>query len=151
MKTWKTMKILLTASAMAFIASSCDDGKIYPQISEAEGSGRVLEIKVRFTNVDQWPSTEDYCVLFAGFKEDGTYPSISKNIGTPVEGKDMEFTVSPGMDDQKYVVQKGKLEKCIVYGPGRLTLAHKADEYANIEEMKTALRELANERLFGAK
>lgn len=99
MKTWKTMKILLTASVMAFIASSCDDGKIYPQISEAEGSGRVLEIKVRFTNVDQWPSTENYCVLFAGFKEDGTYPSISKNIGTPVEGKDMEFTLSNVPED----------------------------------------------------
>lgn len=99
MKTWKTMKILLTASAMAFIASSCDDGKIYPQISEAEGSGRVLEIKVRFTNVNQWPSTENYCVLFAGFKEDGTYPSISKNIGTPVEGKDMEFTLSNVPED----------------------------------------------------
>jgi succinyl-diaminopimelate desuccinylase len=55
----------------------------------------------------------------------------------------MEFSVSPGMDDQKYVVQKGKLEKCIVYGPGRLTLAHKADEYVNIEEMKTAAKIMA--------
>ena len=55
----------------------------------------------------------------------------------------MEFSVSPGMDDQKYVVQKGNLEKCIVYGPGRLTLAHKTDEYANIEEMKTAAKIMA--------
>lgn len=58
-------------------------------------------------------------------------------------GKDMEFSVSPGMDDQKYVVQKGKMEQCIVYGPGRLTLAHKADEFANIEEMKQAAKIMA--------
>lgn len=58
-------------------------------------------------------------------------------------GREMEFSVSPGMDDQKYVVQRGKLERCIVYGPGRLTLAHKADEYAVIEEMKTAAKIMA--------
>ena len=55
----------------------------------------------------------------------------------------MQFYVSPRMDDQKYVVQKGKLDHCIVYGPGRLTLAHKSDEYASIEEMKTAAKILA--------
>lgn len=58
-------------------------------------------------------------------------------------GREMEFSVSPGMDDQKYVVQKGKLEKCIVYGPGRLTLAHKADEFVSIEEMKTSAKIMA--------
>ena len=31
----------------------------------------------------------------------------------------------------------------MVYGPGRLTLAHKADEYAVIEEMKTAAKVMA--------
>ena len=55
----------------------------------------------------------------------------------------MEFSVSPGMDDQKYVVQKGKLEQCIVYGPGRLTQAHKADECVSIEDMKTSAKIMA--------
>ena len=55
----------------------------------------------------------------------------------------MEFSVSPGMDDQKYVVQVGKLQNCIVYGPGRLTLAHKADEFANIQEMLDAAKIMA--------
>ena len=58
-------------------------------------------------------------------------------------GRELQFSVSPGMDDQKYVVQKGGMEQCIVYGPGRLTLAHKADEFANIEEMKTAAKVMA--------
>ena len=35
------------------------------------------------------------------------------------------------------------MEQCIVYGPGRLTLAHKADEFANIEEMKQAAKIMA--------
>lgn len=95
----KTLKIFLTALTAILLTASCDDGKIYPHIDSAEGSGRVLDIKVRFTNVDQWPSTENYCVLFAGFKKDGTYPSISKNIGTPVEGKEMEFTLSNVPED----------------------------------------------------
>lgn len=58
-------------------------------------------------------------------------------------GKEMAFSVSPGMDDQKYIVHKGGMEQCIVYGPGRLTLAHKSDEYAVIEEMKAAAKIMA--------
>lgn len=58
-------------------------------------------------------------------------------------GKKMEFSVSPGMDDQKYIVQKGGMEQCVVYGPGRLTLAHKSDEFAVIEEMMTSAKIMA--------
>jgi succinyl-diaminopimelate desuccinylase len=58
-------------------------------------------------------------------------------------GREMSFSVSPGMDDQKEVVQKGGMEQCIVYGPGRLTLAHKADEFANIEEMMASAKIMA--------
>lgn len=58
-------------------------------------------------------------------------------------GREPGLSVSPGMDDQKYVVQKGGLDRCVVYGPGQLTLAHKADEYAGIEEMKTAAKVMA--------
>lgn len=32
-------------------------------------------------------------------------------------GKKMSFSVSLGMDNQKYIVQKGGMEQCIVYGP----------------------------------
>ncbi|MBQ1407694.1 MAG: ArgE/DapE family deacylase [Eubacterium sp.] len=60
-----------------------------------------------------------------------------------ITGNEPMITVSPGMDDQKYVVQRGKLENCILYGPGRLTLAHKSDEYQNIEEMKASAKIMA--------
>ena len=91
----------------------------------------------------------DYSVIWRGADDPTLVPKDTDLVetffasGKTYLGKEMEFSVSPGMDDQKYVVQKGKLETCIVYGPGRLTLAHKADEYVNIEEMKTAAKIMA--------
>ena len=91
----------------------------------------------------------DYSIIWRGEDNPTLVPKDTDLVnaflasGKDYLGKEMEFSVSPGMDDQKYVVQKGKLEKCIVYGPGRLTLAHKADEFANIEEMKTSAKIMA--------
>lgn len=91
----------------------------------------------------------DYSIVWRGADDPTLVPTDTELVNTFLSsgrtylGKEMEFSVSPGMDDQKYVVQRGKLEQCIVYGPGRLTLAHKADEYADIEEMKTAAKIMA--------
>lgn len=57
--------------------------------------------------------------------------------------KNMGFTISPGSDDQKYIVQKGGMDQCIVYGPGLLDIAHKADEYVYIEDMKNSAKIMA--------
>lgn len=57
--------------------------------------------------------------------------------------KEMEFSLSPGSDDQKYVVKNGGIENCIVYGPGPLTMAHKVDEYVEIEDMKQSAKIMA--------
>jgi succinyl-diaminopimelate desuccinylase len=57
--------------------------------------------------------------------------------------RDMAFSLSPGSDDQKYVVKDGKLEQCIVYGPGPLVVAHKVDEYVEVEDMKTSAKIMA--------
>ena len=46
-----------------------------------------------------------------------------------------EMVVSPGTYDQKHIDRIGKLEDCIAYGPGILTLAHQPDEYINISDM----------------
>lgn len=96
----------------------------------------------------QMPGTE-YSIKYIG-EDNPTLVSKDTDVvnaflrnGKHYLGKEMEFSVSPGMDDQKYVVQKGGMEQCIVYGPGRLTLAHKADEFANIEEMKQAAKIMA--------
>ena len=54
-----------------------------------------------------------------------------------------EFVVSPGSDDQRFVVNDAGIEECIVYGPGLLDQAHVADEYVPIEEVVTAAKVMA--------
>ena len=58
-----------------------------------------------------------------------------KRAVNQVMGSPPEMVVSPGTYDQKHIDRIGKLEDCIAYGPGILTLAHQADEYVNISDM----------------
>jgi len=58
-----------------------------------------------------------------------------KRAVNEVMGSPAEMVVSPGTYDQKHIDRIGKLEDCIAYGPGILTLAHQADEYVNISDM----------------
>ncbi len=58
-----------------------------------------------------------------------------KRAVSEVMGSPPEMVVSPGTYDQKHIDRIGKLEDCIAYGPGILTLAHQADEYVNISDM----------------
>ena len=46
-----------------------------------------------------------------------------------------EFVVSPGTYDQKHIDRIGRLKNCIAYGPGLLELAHKPDEYIEVDDM----------------
>lgn len=52
-----------------------------------------------------------------------------------VLGTKAEFVVSPGTYDQKHIDRIGKLKNCIAYGPGLLELAHKPDEYIDVDDM----------------
>ena len=52
-----------------------------------------------------------------------------------VLGKTPEYVASPGTYDQKHVDRIGKLRNCIAYGPGLLHMAHKPDEYIDIDDM----------------
>jgi len=51
--------------------------------------------------------------------------------------------LSPGSDDQRFVVNDAGIEECIVYGPGLLDQAHVADEYVPVEEVVTAATVMA--------
>lgn len=51
--------------------------------------------------------------------------------------------VSPGSDDQRFVVNDAGIEECIVYGPGLLDQAHVGDEYVPVEEVVTAAKVMA--------
>ncbi|WP_135827582.1 ArgE/DapE family deacylase [Halorussus halobius] len=54
-----------------------------------------------------------------------------------------EPVVSPGSDDQRFVVNDAGIEECIVYGPGLLDQAHVVDEYVPVEEIVTATKVMA--------
>ncbi len=63
--------------------------------------------------------------------------------GEAVLGRVPEFVISPGSDDQKFVVQQAGIEQCIIYGPGALNLAHQNDEYVAIADILTAVKVMA--------
>ncbi|XVH33225.1 ArgE/DapE family deacylase (plasmid) [Haloferacaceae archaeon DSL9] len=54
-----------------------------------------------------------------------------------------EFVISPGSDDQRFVVNDAGIDECIVYGPGLLEQAHVEDEYVPVEEIITAAKVMA--------
>ncbi len=64
--------------------------------------------------------------------------------GEAVVGHVPEFVISPGTDDQRFVVQHAGIEQCIVYGPGALNLAHQTDEYVAIADILTAVKVMAH-------
>ena len=51
--------------------------------------------------------------------------------------------VSPGIDDQRFVVLNGGITDCILYGPGVLSLAHAPDEYVPVEDLVNAAKVMA--------
>ncbi len=107
------------------------------------------QIEAALEKVKQSMPGTDYTIKYIGEDNPTLVPDDTEVVktffrnGKEYLGREMSFSVSPGMDDQKYVVQKGGMEQCIVYGPGRLTLAHKADEFANIEEMMASAKIMA--------
>jgi len=60
-----------------------------------------------------------------------------------VMGKAPDYVASPGSYDQKHIDRIGKLKNCIAYGPGLLELAHKPDEYVEVDDMIDSAKVMA--------
>lgn len=60
-----------------------------------------------------------------------------------VLGQPASHVVSPGTYDQKHIDRIGKLQNCVAYGPGILTLAHQPDEYVSVTDMLDSARVMA--------
>jgi len=75
-----------------------------------------------------------------------------QRAGQLILGEPLGFSVSPGSDDQKFVVQKAGLQQCVVYGPGPLVVAHKSDEFQPVKDLLagTKVMALAAWKLVGA-
>ena len=72
---------------------------------------------------------------------------IVKSIAASVEkviGKKAEYVASPGSYDQKHIDRIGTLKNCIAYGPGILNLAHKPDEFVDVEDMIDSAKVMGN-------
>lgn len=147
--TTLTPTILQAGEKINTVPGTCRigyDWRLIPELSVAWAKEQII---AACEKVKASMPGSDYSITWRGADNPTLVPKDTNLVNTFLAsgktylGKDMGFSVSPGMDDQKYVVQKGKLEQCIVYGPGRLTLAHKADEFVNIQEMKTSAKIMA--------
>lgn len=147
--TTLTPTILQAGEKINTVPGTCRigyDWRLIPELSVAWAKEQII---AACEKVKASMPGSDYSITWRGADNPTLVPKDTDLVNTFLAsgktylGKDMGFSVSPGMDDQKYVVQKGKLEQCIVYGPGRLTLAHKADEFVNIQEMKTSAKIMA--------
>jgi succinyl-diaminopimelate desuccinylase len=68
-----------------------------------------------------------------------TYARI---IGS-VLGRESHLVLSPGIDDQRFVVRDGQIDSCILYGPGVLSMAHAPDEYVPVQDLVNAAKVMA--------
>ncbi len=68
--------------------------------------------------------------------------AVSAAVET-VLGRPAEHVVSPGTYDQKHIDRIGRLNDCIAYGPGILTLAHQPDEYVEVQDMVDSAKVMA--------
>lgn len=72
--------------------------------------------------------------------------SVASAIGD-IMGKGADYVVSPGTYDQKHIDRIGRLKNCIAYGPGILDLAHKPDEYIEVDAMVESAQVMARSLL----
>jgi succinyl-diaminopimelate desuccinylase len=57
--------------------------------------------------------------------------------------RESHHLLSPGIDDQRFVVLNGKIDSCILYGPGVLKMAHAPDECVPVEDLVNAAKVMA--------
>jgi succinyl-diaminopimelate desuccinylase len=60
-----------------------------------------------------------------------------------IYGKKAQMVLSPGTDDQRFVVNNAGINSCVLYGPGRLEEAHVSDEHIDIQDLINGTKVLA--------
>lgn len=117
---------------------------LVPTESIADVRNEIQEL-IRETE-DSMDSSLDYEeIMFAEPTSVSQDCKVSQTFAKNVESfyGDSEFVISPGSDDQRFVVNDAGIDQCIVYGPGRLEQAHVEDEYVSIEDILTAIKVMA--------
>lgn len=122
------------------------DWRLIPEQSVSWGKEKILSICEELKSKDPNFDYEFNVIMEVEptiVPDDTDVVNAFLKAGNEYLGKEMDFSLSPGSDDQKYVVKEGNMEECIVYGPGPLVLAHKVDEYVKIEDMKNSAKIMA--------
>ena len=122
------------------------DWRLIPEQSVAEAKSNLLALCRQLAEKD--PSfkcnVRDIMVVDPTMVPDDTeVVKAFQSAGKAVLGQVPEFSISPGSDDQKFVVQTAGIEQCIVYGPGPLTIAHQANEYQPIDALINGAKVMA--------
>jgi succinyl-diaminopimelate desuccinylase len=86
---------------------------------------------------------EHYSAEPVAVPSDSGLITVYKEEIRSVLGRESHLLLSPGFDDQRFVVRDGKVEACILYGPGVLRMAHAPDEYVPIDDMVNAAKVMA--------
>ena len=76
------------------LITACDSGDIVENDVIDESDGRVLRVKVAFTNTAGWPDISSYRVCVCGYTETGLTPLTYKDISKPSEGATRTITLS---------------------------------------------------------
>ena len=122
------------------------DWRLIPEQSVEEAKETLLALCRKMEEKDpefKWKVREIMSVRPTLVRKDTDVVKAFQEAGKKFLGRIPEFSVSPGSDDQKFVVQKAGMEQCILYGPGPLVLAHMADEFQPIDDLLTGAKVMA--------
>jgi len=148
-KSTLTVTTIHAGTKVNTVPNSCKasfDWRLIPEQSVAWAKEKVLSICERIKTEDPEFEYSLNTIMEVDptiVPDDTEVVNAFLDAGSTYLKQPMEFSLSPGSDDQKFVVKQGKLQQCIVYGPGPLVLAHKSDEYVPIEDMKNSAKIMA--------
>lgn len=84
---------ILAALCFPITLAACDEGRIYPDTSYSEGTGRTLKFNVAFDHIDRWPSVERYRICVAGYKDGAVTPATYSDISHIEPGQPLTITL----------------------------------------------------------
>ncbi len=106
----------------------------------------------RMTGGFQWDVRQLWSVPPTATPEDSPVVQATLEGIREVFETEPQLVLSPGTYDQKHFVRAAGIGDCIAYGPGRLEMAHKPNEYIDLADIldSAAVMALALERLLHA-
>ncbi len=148
-KSTLTVTMIEAGIKVNMVPASCRarlDWRLIPEQSVAAAKESLLSLCRKIEERDpgfKWQVRELMSVNPTLVKDDTDVVKAFQEAGKRILGRPPGFSVSPGSDDQKFVVQKAGLQQCIVYGPGPLVVAHKADEFQPIDDLLAGTKVMA--------